>query len=219
MFKQVASEHNLHVIPYHYCYGPHFGASQITAEAQISAWVGSLFGAVIPDIEDQYMGQYASADSFGRQVRALYKGLWMPTLYANPQVHPVPLLSLNSYMDAWFPQVYFALWNGLAQSAINDVYPQWLYFDRRALQLGQNGLKPILPIIALENGVATTQVVDFIEKMHGYGYIGLWHYGTYAPYATAIMNASLPMLGTTPPPPTPQSPSPPLTSSVDMMDC
>jgi len=72
-------------------------------EAQISIWIGKAFGAVIPDIEDEYMGQYASAESFGQQVRASFTGLWMPTLYANPLNHPVPLLSLNPYMDAWLP--------------------------------------------------------------------------------------------------------------------
>src|SRR5579884_1488046 len=76
MLRDVAARHGLKVVPYHYCYGPAFGASQITIEAQISAWIGNVFGAVIPDIEDQYMGQYESADSFGKQVRALFKGLW-----------------------------------------------------------------------------------------------------------------------------------------------
>ena len=192
MLRQVAERHGLRVVPFHYCYGPQFGDGQITLEAQISAWVGKVFGAVIPDIEDQYMGQYASAESFGKQVRALFKGLWMPTLYANPEDHPVPLLSLNPYMDAWLPQVYFAEWNGIAQSAIDYVYPQWHYFDQRARQLGQGGLKPILPIISLENGVAAAQIADFIRKMHGYGYIGFWLYNTYSPYAATVMQTPLP---------------------------
>ena len=206
MLKQVAMQHGLHVVPYHYCYGPQFGATQITAEAQISAWIGRVFGAVIPDIEDQYMGQYASAESFGQQVRALFNGLWLPTLYANPLDHPVPLLSLNPYMDAWLPQVYFAEWNGIAQSAIDYVYPQWQYFEQQAHKLGQNGLKPVLPIISLERGVAQTQIADFINKMHGYGYIGFWYYDTYAPYASTIIQAPLPSIGgtvpTSPPPAT-----------------
>lgn len=206
MLRDVAARHGLKVVPYHYCYGPAFGASQITIEAQISAWAGNVFGAVIPDIEDQYMGQYESADSFGKQVRAQFKGLWMPTLYANPQNHPVPLLSLNPYMDAWFPQVYFAVWNGIAQSAIDYVYPQWLYFDQRARQLGQGGLKPILPIISLDNGVAAAQIADFIVKMRGYGYIGFWYYGVYTPYATTIMNAPQPAPGPVAPP-VPQPPT------------
>lgn len=209
MLKQVAARHGLHVVPYHYCYGPLFGAAQIDAEAQISAWAGNVFGAVIPDIEDQYMGQYESAERFAQQVRALYKGLWMPTLYANPQQHPVPLLSLNPYMDAWLPQVYFAEWNGNAQSAIDYVYPQWHDFDQRAHQQGQQGLKPILPIIALENNVATEQVRAFIEKMHGYGYIGFWQYGAYEAYAKAIMQAPLPVVGpVVPPPPVSGQPMP-----------
>lgn len=210
MLKQVATQHGLHVVPYHYCYGPQFGAAQITAEAQISAWIGKVFGAVIPDIEDQYMGQYASAESFGQQVRTLFDGLWLPTLYANPLDHPVPLLSLNPYMDAWLPQVYFAEWNGIAQSAIDYVYPQWQYFDQQARNLGQNGLKPILPIISLERGVAQTQIADFINKMHGYGYIGFWYYDTYASYASTIMHAPLPSIGgtvpTSPPPAIPITP-------------
>jgi len=211
MLKQVATQHGLHVVPYHYCYGPQFGETQITAEAQISAWIGKVFGAVIPDIEDQYMGQYASAESFGRQVRALFDGLWLPTLYANPLNHPVPLLSLNPYMDAWLPQVYFAEWNGIAQSAIDYVYPQWQYFEQQARKLGQNGLKPILPIISLERGVATAQITDFITKMHGYGYIGFWYYDTYAPYASTIMHAPLPSIeGTVPTPPPPTTPVPPM---------
>lgn len=210
MLKQVAARHGLRVVPYHYCYGPQFGTGQIATEAQISAWIGAVFGAVIPDIEDQYMGQYASAESFGKQVRILFKGLWLPTLYANPLDHPVPLLSLDPYMDAWLPQVYFAEWNGIAQSAIDYVYPQWLYFDERARQQGQGSLKPILPIISLENGVAAAQIVDFIDKMHGYGYIGFWYYGGYAPYASAIMNSPMPTIGpvTLPKPPvhTPEAP-------------
>lgn len=192
MLRQVAERHGLRVVPYHYCYGPQFGAGQITIEAQISAWAGKVFGAVIPDIEDQYMGQYGSAESFGEQVRSLFKGLWMPTLYANPKDHPVPLLSLNPYMDAWLPQVYFAEWNGIAQSAIDYVYPQWLYFDQRARQLGLGSLKPILPIISLENGVAAAQIADFIRQMHGYGYIGFWYYNTYSPYASAIKQTPMP---------------------------
>ena len=215
MLKQVAEQHGLHIVPYHYCYGPRFGATQITAEAQISIWIGKTFGAVIPDIEDEYMGQYASAESFGQQVRAGFTGLWMPTLYANPLNHPVPLLSLNPYMDAWLPQVYFAEWNGIAQSAIDYVYPQWQYFDQQARKLGQNGLKPILPIISLENGVASAQITDFIEKMRGYGSIGLWYYDTYAPYANAIMHAPLPTIGATPTAPPPvQTPKPPVTPIV-----
>ena len=210
MLKQVATQHGLRVVPYHYCYGPQFGPAQITAEAQISAWIGKVFGAVIPDIEDQYMGQYASAESFGQQVRSLFDGLWLPTLYANPLNHPVPLLSLNLYMDAWLPQVYFAEWNGIAQSAIDYVYPQWQYFDQRAHEQGQNGLKPILPIISLERGVATIQIADFIAKMHSYGYIGFWYYDTYAPYASTIMHAPLPAPGgtilTSPPPAPPAAP-------------
>ena len=216
MLKQVATQHGLRVVPYHYCYGPQFGPAQITAEAQISAWTGKVFGAVIPDIEDQYMGQYASAESFGQQVRSLFDGLWLPTLYANPLNHPVPLLSLNPYMDAWLPQVYFAEWNGIAQSAIDYVYPQWQYFDQRAHEQGQNGLKPILPIISLERGVATVQIADFIAKMHGYGYIGFWYYDTYAPYASTIMHAPLPMPGgTIPTSPPPAPPAAPLAFNED----
>src|SRR5436305_62293 len=59
MLKQVASHHGLRVVPYHYCYGPKFGASQITEEARISAWIGQIYGAVIPDIEDEFMSQDA----------------------------------------------------------------------------------------------------------------------------------------------------------------
>ena len=210
MLKQVAASHGLHVVPYHYCYGPTFGAAQITAEAHLSAEIGNIFGAVIPDIEDEYMGQYASAESFGQQVRALFKGLWLPTLYANPMNHPVPLLSLNPYMDAWLPQVYFAEWNGIAQSAIEYVYPQWQYFDARAREQGQSGLKPILPIISLERGVASAQIADFIDKMRGYGYVGFWYYDTYAPYASTIMHTPLPSIGGEAPP-TPAPPSPPIT--------
>ncbi len=208
MLKQVAEQHGLRVVPYHYCYGPRFGATQITEEAHISVWIGKTFGAVIPDIEDEYMGQYASAESFGQQVRASFTGLWMPTLYANPLNHPVPLLSLNPYMDAWLPQVYFAEWNGIAQSAIDYVYPQWQYFDEQARKQGQNGLKPIFPIISLENSVAPAQITDFIEKMHGYGSLGFWYYNTYAPYANTIMHTPLPTIGTTLAPPTPPTPPP-----------
>lgn len=217
MLKQVAAEHGLHVVPYHYCYGPQFGAAQISSEAQISAWAGHVFGAVIPDIEDQYMGQYISAESFAHQVRALYDGLWMPTLYANPLVHPVPLLALNPYMDAWLPQVYFAEWNGNAQAAVAYVYPQWQEFDQRAHQQGQQGLKPILPIIALENGVASDQVTAFLALMRGYGYIGFWHYGNYAPYANTILNAPLPVAPTQPPAPVSTQPGrqTPLTFNAD----
>ena len=210
MFKQVAAQHGLRVVPYHYCYGPRFGAAQITAEAHISAEVGNIFGAVIPDIEDEYMGQYTSAESFGQQVRALYKGLWLPTLYANPLNHPVPLLSLNPYMDAWLPQVYFAEWNGLAQSAIDYVYPQWQYFEQQAQKQGQGGLKPILPVISLERDIASAQVAEFIDKMHGYGYIGFWYYDTYAPYAGTIQHTPIPTGGAVPPAPLPpKAPAPP----------
>lgn len=204
LLKTIGERHGLHVVPYHYCYGPQFGAEQITREAAISAEIGMIFGAIIPDIEDQYMGQYAAAESFAQQVRARFNGLWLPTLYANPQTHPVPLLSLNPYMDGWLPQVYFSVWNGLAQSAIDYVYPQWLYFDERARQQGQGHLQPILPILSLENGVASSQVIDFIDRMHGYGYIGFWHSGSYAPYASAILNTPLPTIGTG----TPVGPSP-----------
>lgn len=192
MLKEVAALHSLSVIPYHYCYGPQFGAAQITAEAQLSAELGALFGAVIPDIEDQYMGQDESAASFGQQVRAHFKGLWLPTLYANPLTHPVPLLALNPFMDAWLPQVYFALWDGIAQDAISYVYPQWQHFDQLARQQGQGGLKPVLPIISLERGIAAQQVTNFITLMHNYGYVGFWHYGCYAPYAETIAHAPLP---------------------------
>ncbi len=210
MLKQVAQRHGLRVVPYHYCYGPEFGDAQITAEAEISAWAGKVFGAVIPDIEDQYMGQYESAETFGKQVRALFDGLWMPTLYPNPEDHPVPLLSLNPYMDAWLPQVYFALWNGIAQSAIDYVYPQWLSFDQRAKQAGLGRLKPILPIISLENGVADAQIADFIVKMQGYGYIGFWYYQYYGPYAAAIRQTPVPAPASPPaPPPSPAPPPPP----------
>lgn len=215
MLKNVAAQQGLRVAPYHYCYGPRFGEGQIAEEARISAWAGNVFGAVIPDIEDEYMGQYGSADSFGKQVRAQYKGLWMPTLYANPLDHPVPLLSLNPYMDAWLPQVYFAEWSGNAQAAIDYVYPQWHYFDERAQQQGQGGLKPVLPIISLENGVAAGQIVDFIVKMQAYGSIGFWNYNGYAPYAVAIMNAPepAPRPVSPPKPPTPTPPAPPLAQS------
>ena len=209
MLKQVAAAHGLQVAPYHYCYGPQFGATQITSEAQISAWAGHVFGAVIPDIEDQYMGQYASAESFAQQVRALYNGLWMPTLYANPLTHPVPLLALNPLMDAWLPQVYFAEWNGDAQSAIAYVYPQWHEFDQRAQQQGQHGLKPILPMIALENGLAHDQVTAFLSLMRGYGYIGFWHYGNYAPYADTILHAPTPVSPAAPTQPPAPDPLPP----------
>lgn len=208
MLKTVAEQHHLRVIPYHYCYGPQFGAEQITAEAQLSAALGNVFGAVIPDIEDQYMGQYESAASFGQQVRAHFKGLWMPTLYANPLDHPVPLLSLNPYMDAWLPQVYFALWNGLAQSALDYVYPQWQHFDQLAHQQGQGGLKPILPIISLENTIAAQQVANFITLAHGYGYMGFWHQGCYAPYAETIAHTPLPVYTTPVPPAPPTVPTP-----------
>lgn len=192
--KRVAEQHGLRVVPYHYCYGPRFGAEQIAEEARISAWAGQVFGAVIPDIEDEYMGQYEAAESFGKQVRALFAGLWMPTLYANPQVHPVPLLSLNPYMNAWLPQVYFAVWNGLAQSAIEYVCPQWQAFDEQARKAGQAGLKPVLPIISTSNGVQAVQIATFIEKMQRYGYIGFWHAGTYAPYARTMIAAPLTMI-------------------------
>lgn len=208
MLKQVAQRHGLRVVPYHYCYGPEFGAGQITAEAEISAWAGKVFGAVIPDIEDQYMGQYESAETFGKEVRARFKGLWMPTLYANPEDHPVPLLSLNPYMDAWLPQVYFAEWNGIAQSAIDYVYPQWLSFDQRARKAGLGSLKPILPIISLENGVASAQIADFIVKMRGYGYIGFWFYQHYAPYAAAIEQTPIPAPSSPPARPAPPTPPP-----------
>ena len=211
MLKSVAQSHGLRVVPYHYCYGPRFGAAQISEEARISAWIGEVFEAAIPDIEDEYMGQDASADSFGQQVRALYHGLWMPTLYANPLDHPVPLLALNRYMDAWLPQVYFAEWNGNAQWAIDFVYPQWLAFDQLAKKQGQAGLKPILPIISLERNVAASQVADFMTKMHGYGYIGFWNDTTYAPYADTITNTPFPTGNEPPPvsPPSPPSPKPP----------
>lgn len=214
MLKDVAAKHNLHVIPYHYCYGPQFGAQQISAEAAISIEAGNVFGAIIPDIEDQYMGQYESATSFAQQVRAHFKGLWMPTLYANPDVHPVPLLSLNPYMDAWLPQVYFAEWNGYAQAAIAYVYPQWQHFDQLAREQGQGGLKPILPIISLEKQVAAEQVSDFITRMHNYGYIGFWHYGTYAPYADTIKQAPMPAPTFHPPTP-PTQPKPTILSFND----
>src|SRR5438045_5687414 len=32
MLRDVAARHGLKVVPYHYCYGPAFGASQITIE-------------------------------------------------------------------------------------------------------------------------------------------------------------------------------------------
>jgi hypothetical protein len=201
MLKEVANRHGLDIIPYHYCYGPQFGAAQITAEAQLSAEIGAVFAAVIPDIEDSYMGQYESATSFGQQVRAQFKGLWLPTLYANPLTHPVPLLSLNPFMDAWLPQVYFALWNGIAQDAISYVYPQWLHFDQLAQQQGQGGLKPILPIMSLEQNVATQQVTNFLTLMRNYGYIGFWHYGCYAPYANTIVHAPQPTLSAPAAPP------------------
>jgi hypothetical protein len=194
LLKRIAEQQGLRVVPYHYCYGPHFGAAQITEEADISAWAGQVFGAVIPDIEDEFMEQYEAAASFGKQVRASFSGLWMPTLYANPQVHPVPLLSLNPYMDAWLPQVYFAVWNGIAQSAIEYVSPQWQAFDEEARAQGQGGLKPILPIISTGNGVAVAQITDFIDKMQRYGYIGFWHAGTYGPYTEAVMQAPLPLI-------------------------
>jgi len=215
MLKQVAQRHGLRVVPYHYCYGPEFGAGQITAEAEISAWAGKVFGAVIPDVEDQYMGQYESAETFGREVRARFKGLWMPTLYPNPEDHPVPLLSLNPYMDAWLPQVYYAEWNGIAQSAINYVFPQWLSFDQRARKAGLGSLKPILPIISLENGVADAQIADFIVKMHGYGYIGFWFYQHYAPYAATIEHTPIPAPSSPPSLPPPPSPPPPPLSFND----
>src|SRR5579884_3486371 len=60
MLKKVAEQHGLRIVPYHYCYGPKFGAEQIAEEARISAWIGAVFGAVIPDIEDEYMGQDAA---------------------------------------------------------------------------------------------------------------------------------------------------------------
>ena len=216
MLKEVAEQHNLHVIPYYYCYGPQFGTQQISAEAAISIWAGSVFGAVIPDIEDQYMGQYESATSFAQQVRAHFKGLWIPTLYANPDVHPVPLLSLNPYMDAWLPQVYFAEWNGNAQAAIAYVYPQWQHFDQLAREQGQGGLKPILPIISLENHVALDQISDFIARMHHYGYIGFWHYGCYAPYADTIKHTPMPT--PTPPPVAPHPPTSPISTQLSFSD-
>lgn len=210
MLKRTATRYGLRVLPYHYCYGPRFGEEQIAAEAQISIWAGNVFGAVSPDIESEYEGQYASAASFAQQVRASYKGLWLPTTFANPLDHPVPLLSLNPYIDAWLPQVYFSEWNKIAQSAIEFVYPQWLHFDQRARELGQGGLKPILPIISLENGLDQTQVAEFIRKMVGYKYIGFWSYETYAPYASTIKNSPDPGIDTPPPPiPNPPIPNPP----------
>jgi len=218
MLKQVAEQHHLHVIPYHYCYGPQFGPQQISTEASISIWAGEVFGAVIPDIEDQYMGQYESAASFAQQVRASFHGLWMPTLYANPVTHPVPLLSLNPYMDAWLPQVYFAEWDGNAQDGINYVYPQWQHFDQLAHAQGQGGLKPILPIISLANHVAPEQVSDFITRMRDYGYIGFWHYGLYAPYASVIQHAPMPAPQPARPSPTKPAPSQPAPLSFNSDD-
>jgi hypothetical protein len=195
MLKRVAEQHGLRVVPYHYCYGPRFGTGQIAEEARISAWIGQVFGAVIPDIEDEYMSQDAAAASFGKQVRALFDGLWIPTLYANPVTHPVPMLSLNPSMDAWLPQVYFSVWNGLAQSAIDYVFPQWQAVDAQIRKAGQAaGLKPILPIISTGNGVDASQIATFIAMCQHYGYIGFWHSGTYAPYADAVISSPLPLI-------------------------
>ncbi len=207
-FNESAKQHHLQVVPYHYCYGPLFGTEQIRGEAEISIGLGSLFGAVIPDIEDQYMGRYEEAAYFGQQVRAGFLGLWLPTLYANPLVHPVPLLALNPYMDAWLPQVYFSEWDGNAQDAINYVYPQWQHFEQQAERNGQGHLKPVLPIVSLNNLVASEQIVHFIDLMQHYGYIGFWHYDLYAPYASAIMHAPKPQFSQFPIPTPPVTPIP-----------
>jgi len=197
MLKSIAEKHGLKCAPYHYCYGPKFGAVQIATEAQISAHIGSIFGAVIPDIEDEYMSQYDAAISFAKQVRALYSGLWIPTMYANCITHPTPLLALNPFIDAWLPQVYFSVWTGIAQDAINYVFPQWHAIDAECKTYGQEGLKPTLPIISTTNNVASNQIVDFIEKMQRYGYIGFWHSGTYEPYASAVQTTPIPTLENT----------------------
>ncbi len=194
MLKKVAEQHGLRVVPYHYCYGPKFGTEQISQEARISAWVGQHFGAVIPDIEDEFMSQDAAAASFGKQVRARFSGLWIPTLYANPVTHPVPMVSLNPYMDAWLPQVYFSVWNGLAQSALEYVSPQWQAVDLAIRKAGQTGLKPVLPILSTSNNVQAAQIADFIERCQHYGYIGFWHSGTYAPYADTVIHTPLPQM-------------------------
>lgn len=215
MLKSVAETYHLQCVPYTYCYGDTYGA--LAHEAQICAGIGGLFGAVSPDIEQEWERPEAAewATRFGQLVRQQYTGPVYPTVFANFSDHPLPWGELNQWATGFLPQVYFSLWSPpTAQHAIDFVTPQWNLLDARCRNWGnKKPLAPLLPIINLDGNPTAVEVVNWLTKMQHYGYCGFWYDGKYAPYSQHILIAPKPMLASPPPvhvvpPPAPPKPTP-----------
>ena len=195
MLKSIADTYHLVCSPYIYSHGDELGA--LEGEAQVCAGIGNFFGSVCPDIEKEWERPEAAtwATRYGQLVRKQYSGPIYPTVFANPNDHPLPWGELNQFATGFLPQVYFDLWSPpTAQHAIDFVFPQWQALDARCRNWGnKKPLVPMLPIIGLEGAPAPVEVVNWLTKMQHYGYCGFWYDEKYAPYSQHVLIAPKPM--------------------------
>ena len=219
MLLTVAGRFGLRVVPYHYCYGntyPYGGnPNHLEDEAAMCASLGTMFGAVMPDIEVQWNGQSGWATQFGEILRKRAPHVEVyPNLFPNPREQATPYLEILKWATGWMPMVYFDVWTQgghpmTALEAIEYVFPQWETLDTASTKQGVPS-RPILPIIELGDHLPPGEVQVWLTKMQDYGYCGFWYDGVYAPYAQTVLDAPLPRfkrepLVPSPPPPGPSS--------------
>ena len=220
--KAIADKHGLVCVPYHYCYGDTWHA--LDEEAQVTATIGNVFGAVIPDIEIEWEQHPEWAVRYGTVLRSHFTGEVLVTTFANWLDHPVPYKQINAWANGFLPQAYFDVWNNArtgahmsAQDALLFLYPQWLAVSD-ALAASEKTLVPIYPIIELGNKLSTKEVQNWLVATNKYGYCGFWLADEYGPYADAIKSVAVPgqptsgvvaAHPTTPPAPAPHPTTPP----------
>jgi hypothetical protein len=206
--------YHLQVVPWMFSYGNAYGAIQ--QEAALASIIGVTFGSVILDIEDAWSGHTDWAIQYGTFLRTQYGYTQQvyATVYCNPEQHPTPNEALNAWVDGFLPQVYFAEWTpNTASYAIDYFLPEW---NRIQIDLAAKKqiLKPILPVISLENHVPLQEITAWLTQMQYYGYCGFWYDGEYPLYAETIFNAPLPTWKTIQQPPVKET-RVPTTTGID----
>jgi hypothetical protein len=212
--SQIARNYGLLCYPYHFVYGHHFDAkdrvNNLRTEAEMLAHAGTIFGGIIPDMEDAWENQVGWAAELGTILRNTlrFKGLVIPSIYANPLQHPISIVELNQWVDGYMPQVYFNVWTGRsAQSGLDFIRPQWMKMADKVWAVHQEPLKPLFPIISVTNDIPVHEIEAWIKLTGQHtGYCGFWYDLHYAPYAASVRALIPTYLPHTPPPP----PKPPV---------
>lgn len=151
-------------VPFGYCYGPAFGADQITAECRLLAELQSAcHGVAVADMEAQWNGQVGGAAVFTATIQKLPPGTLIISTWADPseQNWQQVIHALHPVVDAWWPQAYD---NWLAAAATSEF-----------ASLGESCVQPTIHVT---NAIGPNDPLAIIKQKlaQATGPISVWEY-------------------------------------------